>query len=200
LKTEKGRGFCTDLFFDLVGPSSKGLFISRRNPSALEPKVRDSPYARVSLLSRRRFEGFDRISDIDGLVGTIDQFTSSSKQAVVMIDGLPFLASMFEFNEVLRALFEIDEIISQNGSILLLHLDPDTVSGYQKALIENELLPSPRSSNESTILNDELASLLVYVREENDNGTLVYFKKISRRLKISHVEGSRYWGRKGLYT
>jgi predicted transcriptional regulator len=94
---------------------------------------------------------------------------------------------MFSFVSFLKTLFQINDIIAYNKSMLFVHIDPSTIDSQQLAIFENELQVLPSQKIEGVIIEDETYNILKYVYEQNQLNAVVSFKKVMNHFKIAYV-------------
>ncbi len=183
LISDKNNKAAIDLFIDLTRLDYKGLFITRANPEMIEGMIH-SMDIQVELLDQNKLGGFDNISDLAELTATTRDFSKKHPNAVILLDRVDYLITNFSFEQFVKSLYQINSIVSENKSILLLHLDPSIIDKRQKAFIESELQPLPSQKIDRIQIEDEFYDILKFVQEQNQNNAVVSFKKISREFSI----------------
>jgi len=161
----------------------KGLFITRATPDIIKSMI-PSKDIQVALLSQEKMGGFDNIQDLDGLIAMIEEFSRKNTDSVVLLDRVDYLLTIFSFEQFAQTLYQINNIISKNRSILLLHLNPSVVDSRKLAIIEEELQPLPSQKIEDIHLKDELYDILKFIYEQNQKNAVVSFKQIRKELSI----------------
>ena len=167
------------LFIDLTMSGYKGLFITRAALGDIGSMI-PSKDIQVVLLKQNRLGGFENIQDLDGLTARIKKFSMDNTDSVILLDRVDYLLTNFSFEQFVKSLYQIDDIISENKSILLVHLDPLLLDTKQMAIIEKELHFIPSQKIEDVEIGDELYDILKLIYKQNQNNALVSFKKISR--------------------
>ena len=112
-----------DLFVGLITSEYDGLLITRDRPNNLQNMF---PSIDVDIvdLSQESIEGIECIYDPNTLTEKIDEFTSKHSKSAVLFDRIDYLLSNFSFEEVMNAIYKINDIIARNNAILLLRLNP----------------------------------------------------------------------------
>ncbi len=175
------------LFLSISSPLHKGLLVTRCNLGRIAPRMAESGDVEIRHLGRWAGEADREVGDLHDLVREVQEFVSARRGAVVLIDGMCFLPVMFDFGQLLQALFEINDRVWSSRSLLLLHVNPDALAPSEIALLESEFPPLPRTDGGSTLLGDELFEMLRFLAEENVRGSVVHFKKIIKRTRVSYV-------------
>ena len=97
------------------------------------------------------------------------------------------MISRFSFNEFIKLLYDINDIIAKNKAILFVRIDPSIIDSNQMALIENELLILPSQKTEDIIIEDDVYNILKFIFEQNQDNAIVSVKKIMSRFSITYV-------------
>ena len=168
------------LFVGLTRFDYDGLFITRSNSEMIKSMI-PSAKIQVELLSQDKLGGFGNIKDLEELKSKIKDFCSKHKDSVILLDRVDYLTANFSFDQFIKTLYQINNIISTNNSILLLHLNPSILDSRQVALIEDEMNCLPSQKIENIQINDDLFNILKFIYEQNNHNTLVSFSKISKQ-------------------
>lgn len=179
-----------DLFKSLLSFGKKGLFITRSTPAQVDILF-PSKNVKIVLITQAQSLGFEKISDLENLKKKIEKFTKKNKDSLVLIDGIHYLLTKFSFEEFISVLYEINDIIAENRSILLIRVDPQTIEPNQMAIFENEIHPMPYQKIENLIIQDDVYKILKYIFEQNELNAVVSYKKIMREVKISYMTASK---------
>ena len=181
---DKKNDSAFDIFVDLTTTDYNGLLITRSNPLDIK-SITSSKNIKTFFLSQQKLEDFENISTLENLKKKIDDFSNKNKNSVILIDGIHYLFTQFSFDKFLEMLYQLDEIILKNKSIMFLRIDPSTIDERQMAIIENELQMLPSQKVEGLVIQDEVYEILKFIFEQNQSNALVPMKKIMSRFKIS---------------
>ena len=181
---DKKNDSAFDIFVDLTTTDYNGLLITRSNPLDIK-SITSSKNIKTVFLSQQKLEDFENISTLENLKKKIDDFSNKNKNSVILIDGIHYLFTQFSFDKFLEMLYQVDEIILKNKSIMFLRIDPSTIDERQMAIIENELQMLPSQKVEGLVIQDEVYEILKFIFEQNQSNALVPMKKIISRFKIS---------------
>lgn len=175
-----------DLFVGLIKSEHDGLLITRDRPDNIQ-NMFPSIDVDIVHLSRESIEGVECIYDPNTLTDKIDEFTSKHSKPAVLFDRIDYLLSNFSFEEVMNAIYKINDIIACNNAILLLRLNPLVLERQQFMLIREELKALPSKRVEDIELEDTLFDILMFVNSQNKQNVLVSYQKISQEFSISKV-------------
>ena len=187
LISDKNNLSSIDLIDDLTINDYKGLIITRGNPDQLKRQIPQSKNIDIVILSREKIQGLINISNLEKLKDKLIEFTKKHKKSVILLDGIHYLISRFSFDEFIRSLYDISDIIAKNKAILFVRIDPSTLESNKMALIENELLILPSQKTEDLIIEDDIYYILKYIYEQNQDNAIVSVKKVMARFNITYV-------------
>ena len=183
LITDKANLSAILLFKNLCKAGYKGLFITRGNPELIKSII-PSKDINIKLLNQSKLGYFDNILDLSKLKDVIAKFCKTQKNALILLDRVDYLITNFSFEKFIKTFYEINAIIIETNSILLLHIDPSVLDNRQIALLENELQILPHQKIENIQINDNLYDILNYIYLQNQNNTLVSFTNIGNKFSI----------------
>ena len=174
-----------DLFINLTKSGYKGLFITRANPDTIKNTI-SSTDIQVIFLKQTKSEEFENVSDLDRLTAKIEEFSMKNTNSVILLDRVDYLLTRFSFEKFTEALYRMNDIISENKSILLVHFNPSLIDERQMTVIKNELQLLPGKKMGDIEIEDELYDILRFIYEQNQNNLIVPFKKIRQRFSIAY--------------
>ena len=189
-----------NLFKNLVVSGFDGLYVTRGNPKEIKDMF-PSVDVEVVILSEDKTNGFEYVRDIDDLVSKIKMFAEEKSMPLIMLDRVDFLLSIFSFEEFIKALYRINNILGDYNAVFLLRLNPNFVDSRQLELIKEELLLLPSQKIEDIEIEDKLFGILKFIHRQNQTNILVSYSKIGHEFSISKVTTSKYLnslGEKGL--
>ena len=176
-----------DLLVDLTIDDFKGLIITRGNPDHIKRQIPVIKNIKIIILTREVLKEITGISNLEEIKNEIEEFTKSNKKSVILLDGIHYLLSRFSFNEFVKNLYDLDDIIAKNKALMFVRIDPSTIDGNQIALLENELLVLPSQKTDDLIIEDDLFDIIKYIYEQNKLNAVVSFKKVMNQFKIAYV-------------
>jgi len=140
IETGKGDGgVAAELFTDLVKHGVQGLCITRTYP----PKMRQQyGLQRTPIVWMTKERGYDESIEPDSLISfshTVKEFIFKSQDCVVLIDGIEYLISQNNFDDVLKIIQSIDDVVMQKNARLVISADPSALDERQLHLLKREL-------------------------------------------------------------
>jgi hypothetical protein len=119
-----------EIFKDLVSSGCSGLCITRSLSV-------DIP-AKILWLGRRAPHG-ESVERMAELMKHIEEFSMKNERAVLILDGLEYLSTHYEFGTVLRFLHDLKEIIALYNARLIIPIQPKAFGSRELALLERDL-------------------------------------------------------------
>jgi PAS domain S-box-containing protein len=194
LITDRNEKSSIDLFINLILSGHTGLFITRASPSIIESTLPKIENLKIILCSQEKLKEYPTISTLDSLKKEIEEF-SKNNNSIILINGIHYLLTMFSFDSFILSLYQINDIIAKNKSMLFVRIDPSTIDSNQLAIFENELQVLPSQKIEGVVIEDETYNVLKYIYEQNQLNALVSFKKVMSQFKIAYVTAANKLGK-----
>ncbi len=172
-----------NLLIDVARAQYHGFFVTRYKPGE-KHDLAESPNIEVAFLSYQKINNFDNICNLESLERKIEEFCKKYRNAVVLLDRVDFLISNFSFDNFVKTLYRINNIILKHKSILLIRIIPELLDKKQQTIIEQECQFLPSQKIEDIQIDDNLFSILNYVYTQSANNTVISYKKISSQFSI----------------
>ncbi|MFH1404242.1 MAG: DUF835 domain-containing protein [Candidatus Altiarchaeota archaeon] len=172
-----------DILIDHVKHGYYGLIIARVPPERIrsEYALRTTPI--LWMTNAKTDEKSIRPTDLDRLLLIIREFDESQQKCIALIERLDYLITENGFDRALKFIHDLNDIIMSSESIVIVSLDPSTISQDQLSLIRKEM--EDVSYSESMVLNETLYDLLEYVFAENNSRKLPSFKNVTNKFDIT---------------
>ncbi len=134
------------LFFNTLKTGCFGLYITRTNPEQIKKELFeevdfDSFDTHLSMKwLTNSLSGSNSVSpEPDILFANISDFIDKNKSSIVLLDGIEYLISHSNFDQILRFIQGIKDKIGLRKSCLILPVNPQTLSEKEVALLEREM-------------------------------------------------------------
>jgi DNA-binding MarR family transcriptional regulator len=108
-----------------------------------------------------------------------------SRNRVILIDRLDYLISKNSFASVLSLVQKLNDLVFMKKSIVLLSVDPRTLTEREFSLLQKETHPLQLLSKLD--LSEDLGELLLYVAQRNEVGAKPSHKEIEKRFDITRT-------------
>lgn len=113
------------------------MYVTRANPLDVVPKY-GLGGTRVVWLSFQKSEGAETVASLQEISILVSAFMGENDKTVILLEGLSYLITNYDFYPVLRMIEFLRDEISKSESILIIPLNPDTLDKKSMALLENE--------------------------------------------------------------
>jgi PAS domain S-box-containing protein len=178
----KARGIdrALEVFADLLNIGYEGMVITRNHPREIRGKVKEE----VPVIWITEEEYSNALPPQLFLIEKeIRDFAARDK--VVLLDRLDYLITKLGFEEVLKLVQKLNELFYIRKGILVLCVDPSTLTEQQLSLLEKETKEVELRLKPG--ISRELYDILEYVYEENRVGRKPYHRDIAEKFGITKV-------------
>ncbi|MBN2014480.1 MAG: DUF835 domain-containing protein [Candidatus Altiarchaeota archaeon] len=134
------------LFLKTVNSLCKGLYISRTNPEQIEKEhIADVDFQllcesiSIYWLTDSLSTGKCISPEPDQLFALISDFIEKNKKTVILLDGLEYLISHANFEQVLRFVQGMKDKVELKDCRLIIPINPQALSEKEMALLEREM-------------------------------------------------------------
>jgi PAS domain S-box-containing protein len=193
-KIEKGRSYLVtekalergaDVFRDLLEAGYTGIVMSRAPKKEMIESVGDG----VKMLQfSGETTGKGTIPpQLDVVNKYIEDF--ASRDSVVLLDRLDYLIVQNSFKDVLRFLNRLSERIYASKAVLVIVVDPGTLSDQQLSLLEKET--HKVKAKYHVELATDLQDILEFVKNENDRGRNPVHKDVMKTFNITRPTATK---------
>jgi len=134
-----------ELLEQALASGHAGMVLTRECPKKLMTD-RGLGACRVVWMTNLVGEGRINPTAIGILMSQLRSFIENQRNTVVMIDGFEYLVTVNTYDRMLQFMHQLRDIVATNESILLVPLDPRTVSERELALLERNMetiIPRP---------------------------------------------------------
>ena len=115
----------------------------------------------------------------------------TNNRAVILLDRIDYLVSLFSFSEVLNTLYKIIDIIKQQKGILLLRINKLPFTSEQYAFLNEEFNAIPSKELKNVGLEDVVYGILRHIWQQNTKNILVIQRDICTHFKISKITAQK---------
>jgi len=126
------------LFLNEVNTGCKGLYISRTNPEQIKGRFK-LENASIYWLTDSLTDEMSVSPEPDLLFAFISDFMEKNERSVILLDGLEYLITHANFEQVLRFVQGIKDKVGVHDSRLIIPINPRALSEKEMALLEKEM-------------------------------------------------------------
>lgn len=154
-----------DTYEHLLGAGFEGMIATREPPARLMAE-RGLDSCKIVWLTNLVGDGRINPTAIGILMSQIRAFIETHKRTVIMLDGLEYLITLNTYDRMLQFMNQLRDIVMTNESVLLVPLDPRTVSERELALLERNVEPViPKGESdvaEEPLIHTEAGEIRLY--------------------------------------
>ncbi|MFH0863378.1 MAG: DUF835 domain-containing protein [Candidatus Altiarchaeota archaeon] len=172
-----------EIFTEFVTHNHHGLMLTRTQPSRVRQSfgLRTTPV--LWMTNAKTDEKTVKPTDLDRIAFIIKDFIRFDIDSIILIQRLDYLITENDFNTVLKFIHNLNDIIMASRCMLLISLDPSTLSREKLALLTQEL--EDLTNADKITLGEPLYSVLLFVSAENLRRRTPSFKSITKKFLIT---------------
>jgi DNA-binding MarR family transcriptional regulator len=161
------------------------LIVTRNNPTFIN-KVLDPFSVEIICMNSKNVDK-KNASGLSDVVSSINTFSHRHEHAAVLLSRIDFLMMTYSFDQLLKSIYEINEITSQSSSLFLLHVsDPSLFTDRQLRLLQSELTVIPAKTLKDYLPDLELYTLFKYIKNEEKKYDTISFNHLRKKLDRSY--------------
>ena len=183
--SDKNNRSALELLKCLARSDHKCLLITRSNPEIIKGII-STEDIQVILFKKDTSGEYEIVSDLEGLIAKIEQFSSGNAKSVILLDRIDYLLIKSSFEQFVESLYQITDIILNNNSLLLLHINPSVLDKRQTAIIEDELQLLPNQQIRDLTIRDDLFDILKFLLDAKQRNSIVSLKNIKRDMSLTY--------------
>lgn len=174
-----------ELFISTLNRGFAGLGIVRDDPRELKKKYNLEKTSFI-WLTKTKIEKIPCETDINNLFGLISEFVNKSEKSVVLLDRLDYILTENEFEDVIKKIHALKDLVSNHECIVILSLNPELIEESRLKAIEAETIDLyGKHLRKKVELSDMEMDILKYVNEKNVINRLASYKDITDNFKIT---------------
>ncbi|MBD3387861.1 MAG: DUF835 domain-containing protein [Candidatus Altiarchaeales archaeon] len=127
-----------DMFVDMVTHGTYGFAITRTYPPALRERYGVVKTPILWLTKDKAFKDCIHPTSLIDLSHMVKDFISHDGKTVVLLDGLVYLISHNDFNDVLKIIQGLNDVVVQFDSRIIMPIDPEALTERQFHMLKTE--------------------------------------------------------------
>ncbi len=135
---------CFIAFEQILSRGGKGLCITRTSPESIDLFNRNENVTyiwltKVATMKNERFQTYSP-TDLPKIANRISEFVkeNGNKKSIVLFEGVEFLITNNSFNDVMKMLSTVKDIINSNKGVFLISMNMNTLNEEEKNIIKRE--------------------------------------------------------------
>lgn len=172
----------------LLHETTHGLFISRLKEKQLFRAAGLSGIDYLDLVSKEKQNPVSSGESLLNLVKhRVKEFCETNTGGVIYVDRVDYLLHHHSFEETLKLLYVLHEIVFHCNCVLIVRINPELLTLSQVAALHEEFYPLPSRDVTTIELEDKLFSILMFINEKQETNSIVSFKSIKKEFSIVDV-------------
>ncbi len=172
-----------NLFCNSLKNKNKGFIFTRH----ISGKINE-------ICNKRNIELFQFSSDIKGSLNINDPNSlykiinkKSKKNSIIFLERLDYFFNIYPFKETISNLYKINEIVKNKELLLIICLNPDSLSKEKIIALKEEFYEYPSDKTEEIIIDKDLYAILDFINSRNIGNIIVTYKDIGEKFSISKM-------------
>jgi len=135
---------CFIVFEQILNRGGRGLCITRTSPESIELFNRNENIeyiwlTKMGMVKNERFQTFSP-TDLSKITGRINDFVKENvkNKSIVLFEGVEFLITNNSFNDVIKMLSTVKDIVQSNKGVFLVSMNMNTLKDEEKNIIKRE--------------------------------------------------------------
>ncbi len=179
---------CGSSYFHLSGKNTSliSYFIRKADPKNSLYLTRNPEKRIPSMIKDTSIPVVQIGADVDSIPENILKKvrTYAEKGTMIMFDRPDYLIGLYGFDDFLRFLYDVNDIIKKTRSVFLLYLNPVMFDRKQLFYISQELEELILTANALSV-PAELIDIMRFLKENSTKGQMVSMMDISKRFRIT---------------
>jgi hypothetical protein len=134
---DMGKGF--QVFKETLSYGLTGMAITRNNPEEVRQQHGLTKTSVIWLTESRAENSLDP-SDVENINYTLDKFMSSTKNGVILFEGLEYLVTFLNFHKVIHLFQDLKDKVSLAGHTLIIPLNKSVIPKAKLGVLEREMV------------------------------------------------------------
>jgi DNA-binding MarR family transcriptional regulator len=106
---------------------------------------------------------------------------------VIFLERLDYFFNIYPFKETISNLYKINEIVKNKELLLIICLNPDSLSKEKIIALKEEFYKYPSHKTEEIIIDKDLYAILDFINSRNIGNIIVTYKDIGEKFSISKM-------------
>ena len=185
LVKEDEENHAHELFISSLNRGFAGLGIVREDPRNIKKRYNLQKTSFIWLTSSN-VEGIPCETNIDNLFKLISEFIAKSEKSVVLLDRLDYILTENKFEDVIKKIHSLRDIVSSYESIIIISVNPELTGEQNLKALEAETIDLyGKHLRKKVELSEMEMNIIKYVNDKNITNRLASYKDITENFKIT---------------
>ena len=163
------------------------LLITRKNTQPNHKKTTEKHLHTVYLTNQPNTnESQPCVSNTKDLTKQITEYCNKNHQAVIILTNIDYFIIQQGFTEFMKTMYQLTDLINDTNNLCFITLNPNILNNQQQALLKQVATELPQNNINSMVLTEELHTVLEFIQQQKNKGSLVTLKTIKQQLNFSY--------------
>jgi len=163
------------------------LLITRKNTQPNHKKITEKHLHTVYLTNQPKTnESQPCVSNTKDLTKQITEYCNKNHQAVIILTNIDYFIIQQGFTEFMKTMYQLTDLINDTNNLCFITLNPNILNNQQQALLKQVATELPQNNINSMVLTEELHTVLEFIQQQKNKGSLVTLKTIKQQLNFSY--------------
>jgi PAS domain S-box-containing protein len=176
-----------NLFCNLSDKKTKGIIITREFKDKIYNTCTKTNIELIQFSSDK--DKLSTVNNPDSLSQIIEK--KLRKNSIIFIDRLDYFFNTYSFQEIIINLYKINEIVQKRKALLIIHINPDSISKEMIAALKEEFYEYAVEKLDDITIDKDQYEILEFIYSKNVNNIIVSHKEIGEEFAISKITVSK---------
>ncbi len=151
--------------------------------------LQDSKNTKILLMHKGNSQ---EVLQLENIYSEIKKFIPQDKESLVIINRLDYLSMIFGFNELLKFLYLLNDLVRESNSTAIISLPKDFFSEREVAALGQEFIPFPDIEEEGIRLDKRKIDILKFIQNKNSFHYNVQYNLIGKEFNLSRITTKKW--------
>jgi PAS domain S-box-containing protein len=176
-----------NIFCRILNKRYNGLIITREITDKINETCEKRKIDLIKMSSINK--SIKSINNPDSLYELIEKRIRND--LIIFIDRLDFFINLYSYHDVIINLYKINDLVQKKKALLIIRLNPDSLSNKEIALLKEEFFEYGSESFDEVIIDKDLYEILKFINSRNEKNIIVTYKEIGLKFSISKITVSK---------
>ena len=126
------------------------------------------------------------ISNTKELSTQITEYCNQNQHVIIILTNIDYFIIQQGFTTFMKTMYYITDLINDTNNRFFITYNPSILNNQQQALLKQVVTELPHNHLNSMVLTEELHTVLEFIQQQKNKGSLVTLKKIKQQLELSY--------------
>lgn len=126
------------------------------------------------------------ISNTKELSTQITEYCNQNQHVIIILTNIDYFIIQQGFTTFMKTMYYITDLINDTNNRFFITYNPSILNNQQQALLKQVVTELPHNHLNSMVLTEELHTVLEFIQQQKNKGSLITLKKIKQQLNLSY--------------